>query len=267
MLNAPLAGTMFAIEELYKKLSPLTLICVLLASVTSTVVTEQMFGIEPLIKMAEFPVHGLSEYYLIVLAGVLAGQQFSCAVTGEASLRKRPMNRVAQPLRLMGAQVTVSGGNLKAIDWHSTVASAQVKSAILLAGLYADGDTSVTEPVLSRNHTELMLRTFGATVVSDGLAARLTAPAQLEGQRVQVPGDISSAAFFMAAAAVRPQMELRICSSGLNPTRTGIIDVLRAMGAVVEYENVCNYGAEVCGDIVVRGCGLHWVEIGAGCLG
>ena len=208
-----------------------------------------------------------------LLSGILAGQSYTSSLVGDASLQRRPMNRVAVPLRLMGAQITgagaqclapltIQGGNLQAIDWQSTVASAQVKSAILLAGLYANGATRVSEPTLSRDHTERMLRAFGADVRSEGTKTTLVAAKQLAAQKLLVPGDISSAAFFLAAAALTPKAELIIRNVGLNPTRTGIIDVLQHMGAIIEFENVAESNAEIYGDIIVRGGKLQGTEIG-----
>ncbi|MEI6285275.1 MAG: 3-phosphoshikimate 1-carboxyvinyltransferase [Bacillota bacterium] len=208
-----------------------------------------------------------------LLSGILAGQPFTSRLIGDSSLQHRPMNRVATPLRLMGAEVsgvgekccaplTICGGNLIAIDWQSTVASAQVKSAILLAGLYANGRTRVSEPVLSRDHTERMLRAFGVDILSAGVQATILAPKQLIAQKIVVPGDISSAAFFLVAAALLPNSELIIRNVGLNPTRTGIIDVLRIMGANIEFDNITENNAEISGDIIVRTGKLQGVEIG-----
>ncbi len=208
-----------------------------------------------------------------LLSGILAGQPFTSRLIGDSSLQHRPMNRVATPLRLMGAEVsgvgekccaplTICGGNLIAIDWQSTVASAQVKSAILLAGLYANGRTRVSEPVLSRDHTERMLRAFGVDIQSAGAQATIFAPKQLIAQKIVVPGDISSAAFFLVAAALLPNSELIIRNVGLNPTRTGIIDVLRIMGANIEFDNITENNAEISGDIIVRTGKLQGVEIG-----
>ena len=208
-----------------------------------------------------------------LLSGILAGQPFTSRLIGDSSLQHRPMNRVATPLRLMGAEVsgvgekccaplTICGGNLIAIDWQSTVASAQVKSAILLAGLYANGRTRVSEPVLSRDHTERMLRAFGVDILSAGVQATILAPKQLIAQKIVVPGDISSAAFFLVAAALLPNSELIIRNVGLNPTRTGIIDVLRIMGANIEFDNITENNAEISGDIIVRTGKLQGAEIG-----
>ena len=238
-----------------------------------------------MIRVAGKGLHGLSRSETVLdagnsgttmrlLSGILAGQPFVSHLIGDASLQRRPMNRVAVPLQLMGAQVsgvgekylaplTMCGGRLKAINWQSAVASAQVKSAVLLAGLYADGVTSVVEPLLSRDHTELMLRAFGADVKSSGVTALMRPAAQLFAQKVFVPGDISSAAFFVAAAAAMPQAELIVKNVGLNSTRTGILDVLKHMGANIEIDNLAEHNAEICGDIIVRGGKLQGIAIGA----
>lgn len=207
-----------------------------------------------------------------LIAGILAGQKFLSIVTGDQSLRQRPMARVAEPLRRMGAYIdgrdggklaplAIRGGSLKGITWQTPVASAQIKSAVLLAGLFADGETTVEEPVVSRDHTERMLSGFGIPVKRKGTAVTVC-PGQLTGQHIIVPGDISSAAFFMVAAAVQPGAHLVIRNVGLNPTRTGIIDVLRCMGADIAIDNPRTFGGEDAGDIVIRGSELHGVEVG-----
>ena len=198
-----------------------------------------------------------------LMSGILAGQNFLSVMTGDRSLRSRPMTRVVNPLRQMGAIIdgrndsklaplTIRGGKLKGIEYKLPVASAQVKSAVLLAGLYAEGETTVIEETTSRDHTENMLRFFGGNVkVENG---RITVgKCQLTGQTVEVPGDISSAAFFMAAAAAKPGSHITIKNVGVNPTRTGIVDVLRAMGADIQYENITSSCGEPVADIVVKG--------------
>ncbi|MDN5351412.1 MAG: 3-phosphoshikimate 1-carboxyvinyltransferase [Clostridiales bacterium] len=206
-----------------------------------------------------------------LMSGILAGQSFLSIITGDQSLRSRPMARVADPLRLMGAKIdgrnggklaplVIRGGNLKGMVYQSPVASAQVKSAILLSGLYADGITTVVEKEKTRDHTEKMLRAFGGNVSVSGLQVSVSA-SKLEGQSIQVPGDISSAAFFMVAAAAMPGAELKIKNVGLNPTRTGIIDVLEAMGATIEIEDRFESGGEPMGTIVIKGGVLHGTEI------
>ncbi|MEI6520694.1 MAG: 3-phosphoshikimate 1-carboxyvinyltransferase [bacterium] len=207
-----------------------------------------------------------------LLLGILAGQSFTAYLSGDNSLNKRPMDRVAIPLRQMGANVTgagdrctspiiITGGNLHAIDYISPVASAQVKSAVLLAGLFANGTTSVTEPVQSRDHTERMLRGFGVKVNVDGLRVSVAGGQQLTGGVVKVPGDISSAAFFLVAGAITPGAEVTVCKVGINPTRSGIIDVLQAMGADMEIDNVRDENGEPVADITVRHSQLNGTRI------
>jgi 3-phosphoshikimate 1-carboxyvinyltransferase len=208
-----------------------------------------------------------------LLLGVLAGQPFYSVMTGDQSLRRRPMGRVAGPLRQMGADIlgrdggtrlplTVRGGQLKALAYLSPVASAQVKSAVLLGGLFADGVTSVTEPEKSRDHSERMLTAFGASVDVDGLTVRVKGKPDLRGQVVRVPGDISSAAFFLVAASIVPGSDLLIRNVGTNPTRTGILDVLREMGANLTLLNERVESGEPVADIRVRTAALRGVEIG-----
>ncbi len=203
-----------------------------------------------------------------LISGILAGQTFNTVLTGDDSIRKRPMGRVIKPLSMMGAKITgrkqntlaplaIEGTQLEAIHYESPVASAQVKSAVLLAGLYADGWTSVTEPSLSRNHTELMLKSFGAEVESEGSTARVKGDPQLKGQKIEVPGDISSAAYPLVAGSILPNSELHLKNVGLNPTRTGIIDVLLDMGADITISNERVSGGELMGDLTVRSAKLH----------
>ncbi len=208
-----------------------------------------------------------------LMAGVLAGQPFHSVLTGDASLCTRPMERVTAPLREMGARIdgreegrlaplSVRGGGLRGIRYRTPVASAQVKSAILLAGLFAEGETTVEEPELSRDHTERMLSAMGARIGREGTAVRLTAGAPLQPLSMRVPNDISAAAFWMVAAAVHPDAELRLTGVGINPTRSGIIDVLREMGADVEVQEERQAGGEPVADIVVRSSQLHGVTVG-----
>lgn len=212
-----------------------------------------------------------------LLSGILAGQDFSSVMSGDASLNSRPMGRIMTPLNKMGAHVysmndnncaplKIEPGKLHGIHYRSPVASAQVKSAILLAGLYADSDSSVNEPALSRNHTELMLKSFGADISStlheNGTAtARIHPCKELYGQTIRVPGDISSAAYFIAAGLLVPNSELLIRNVGTNPTRAGILKVCRAMGADITYLNEQNAGGEPTADILVRHSALHGVTI------
>lgn len=198
-----------------------------------------------------------------LLSGILAGQNFTTRLSGDESLNSRPMNRIMTPLTQMGADIISIQGNgcaplkitgkpLSAIHYNSPVASAQVKSAVLLAGLYADGETSVTEPALSRNHTELMLESFGAPVKVHGLTASIAAPEHLFGQKILVPGDISSAAFFLVAGLITPHSEILIKNVGINPTRAGILKVCEAMGADITYCNRQEGKGEPVADLLVR---------------
>jgi 3-phosphoshikimate 1-carboxyvinyltransferase len=208
-----------------------------------------------------------------LLAGVLAGHAFHSVLTGDASVRRRPMDRVADPLRLMGARISgrqagrlaplaIDGGGLRGIAYTTPVASAQVKSAVLLAGLLAAGETAVREPSQSRDHTERMLGGFGAQVVRDGLTTRLHGSQILHGAEVRVPGDLSSAAFLLVAAALVPGSEVAVAGVGLNPTRTGVLDVLKLMGADVAVRDLTEEGGEPVGTVAVRASRLHGVVIG-----
>ena len=208
-----------------------------------------------------------------LISGILAGQNFESTLTGDDSICRRPMRRIMEPLSLMGAEIEsvrgngcaplrIRGGRLHGIDYHTPVASAQVKSAILLAGLYADGPTSVTEPSLSRNHTELMLRGFGADISSSGATATLQPGNELTGQEITVPGDISSAAYFIAAGLLIPDSEILIRNVGVNPTRAGILEVCKAMHADLTLLNERVIGGEPVADILVRSSKLQAAEIG-----
>ncbi len=202
--------------------------------------------------------------------GVVAGAAGHCALDGDASLRRRPMERVAEPLRAMGARidttagrppVRVRGGELAAIDWTLPVASAQVKSAVLLAGLRARGTTRVREPLASRDHTERLLAHMGAVVGHDGDAISIAGAQRLRATDIAVPGDPSSAAFLVVAAVVVAGSELRIRDVGLNPTRTGVLEILRRMGADITTERVRDEAGEPRGDLVVRGSRLRGTTI------
>ncbi len=183
-----------------------------------------------------------------LISGILAAQPFTTTLTGDSSIQKRPMKRIIEPLSMMGARIESLNGNgcaplqingspLHGIHYHSEVASAQVKSAILLAGLYAEGETAVTEPVLSRNHSELMLRTFGANIRSEGTTSVISPRPRLTGQKIRVPGDISSAAYFIAAGLLVPGSDILIHNVGINPTRAGILKAAKAMGGHVSLLN------------------------------
>ena len=206
-----------------------------------------------------------------LISGILAGNPFVSQLDGDDSLRTRPMKRIMEPLRLMQADIEslkdnncvplkITGHELHAIDYTSKVASAQVKSCILLAGLYADGITSVTEPVLSRNHTELMLKEFGADVCTEGTTAIIKPAGELFAKDIAVPGDISSAAFFLAAGLIIPNSEILIKNVGINPTRDGMIRVCQAMGGDLTLLNIRETGESVA-DILVRASSLHGTDI------
>jgi 3-phosphoshikimate 1-carboxyvinyltransferase len=229
-------------------------------------------GLHGLKEPADIVDCGNSGTSIRLLTGLLAGQSFFSVVTGDQYLRKRPMKRVVEPLTRMGARImgrdkgtlaplAISGGALNAIGYESPVSSAQVKSAIMLAGLYADGETSVREPTLSRDHSERMFRLFGASlrVFNNGVTVR--GGTELTGQEISVPGDISSAAFFMVAALITAGSELLIRNVGINPTRTGIIDILRSMGGRIELHNEREVSGEPVADILVRSSQLKAIDI------
>lgn len=207
-----------------------------------------------------------------LLAGLLAGQKFDVTMTGDVSLSKRPMERVAKPLREMGAVVetaeggrpplTLRGGqSLKAIDYVLPMASAQVKSCVLLAGLYAEGETRTTEPAPTRDHSERMLRGFGYDVEVDGPVAKLQGGGRLTAVHIDVPADISSAAFFMVAASITPDADLTLEHVGINPTRIGVINILREMGGDITVFNEREVGGEPVADIRIRHAQLKGINI------
>ena len=211
-----------------------------------------------------------------LLAGILAGQSFSSKLTGDGSLQKRPMKRVILPLREMGAAIhgrddnfaplEICGTKLKPIDYQMPMASAQVKSAVLLAGLFADGVTSVTEPARTRDHTELALEEFGASVDKNGQTIRVrglgggngsgSGSGKLTARSLDVPGDLSSAVFFLAAASLFPDSNVLIHNVGLNPTRTSILDVLAEMGASIQMLGLKSSQGEIIGDLAMKGASL-----------
>ena len=208
-----------------------------------------------------------------LISGILAGQRFTTILNGDASIQTRPMKRIMTPLSMMGADITslkgndcaplrICGGQLHGVSYTSPVASAQVKSCILLAGLYADAPTSVTEPVLSRNHTELMLAGFGAHVTSSGTTATIEPEPDLNGMKIEVPGDISSAAYFLAAGLMIPNSEIMIKNVGINPTRDGILRVAKEMGGNITILNEKTSGGEPTCDLLVRSSSLKGVTIG-----
>ena len=208
-----------------------------------------------------------------LISGILAGQRFTTILNGDASIQTRPMKRIITPLSMMGADITslkgndcaplrICGGQLHGITYKSPVASAQVKSCVLLAGLYADAPTSVTEPILSRNHTELMLAGFGAHVASSGTTATIEPEPDLNGMKIEVPGDISSAAYFLAAGLMIPNSEILIKNVGINPTRDGILRVAKEMGGDITILNEKTSGGEPTCDLLVRSSSLKGVTIG-----
>jgi 3-phosphoshikimate 1-carboxyvinyltransferase len=206
-----------------------------------------------------------------LMSGLLAGRPFQAIVTGDASIRSRPMGRVIEPLGKMGAEISARrngtlapivfhGGSLRGLEYDMPVASAQVKSCLLLAGLRADGRTLLRQPALSRDHTERMLSAMGARVEAEGLGVSVW-PAELKAMDIQVPGDVSSAAFWLVAAAVHPDAEITLSNIGLNPSRTGVLSVLRDMGANIEVQRERTIAGEPVGDLVARSSRLRGVEI------
>lgn len=208
-----------------------------------------------------------------LISGILSAQNFTTTLTGDASIQKRPMKRIITPLSQMGANIEslngndcaplkITGSKLRGIHYTSLVASAQVKSSILLAGLYADGETSVTEPSVSRNHSEIMLNYFGADVSTVDTTATIKPATELFGQKVSVPGDISSAAYFIAAGLLVPNSEILIKNVGINETRDGIIRVAKEMGGDITLLNVDDSHGEPTADILVRSSELKGITIG-----
>ena len=199
-----------------------------------------------------------------LLSGILAGQNFTTKIAGDDSLNKRPMKRILTPLREMGAQIKarednfapleIHGGKLRGIHYEMPMASAQVKSAVLLAGLFADGETSLTEPARTRDHTEIALEEFGAPIERHARTIHIRANGEIKliGRRVEVPGDLSSAVFFIAAASLFPESSLHIQAVGLNPARTAILDVLSRMGASIQVLSLRSAQGEIIGDVAVK---------------
>lgn len=219
-------------------------------------------GINGLTAPSETLDVGNSGTTIRLISGILAAQNFDSTLNGDASIQKRPMNRVIKPLSQMGAEIestnngyaplTIHGKKLKAMEYTMPVASAQVKSSILLASLFAEGTTTIIEPVASRDHTEIMLNYFGANIKNENGVITSTPVEELYGKNLEVPGDISSAAFFMVAGLVVPNSHIIIENVGINPTRTGIIDALKAMSGYVEIINERKSGGELVGDIEVK---------------
>lgn len=208
-----------------------------------------------------------------LISGILSAMDFDVTITGDASIQKRPMERIMAPLRKMGASIEsindngcaplrISGRPLTGIHYNSPVASAQIKSCLLLAGLYAEGETSVTEPYLSRNHTELMFHYFGVDIATKGTTATVKQASDFPAKDVVVPGDISSAAYFIAAGLLVPNSEIRIQNVGINPTRDGILRVCKQMGADISLEDIRDSHGETTADIIVRSSILNGTVIG-----
>lgn len=208
-----------------------------------------------------------------LMSGILAAQKFSSKINGDASIQKRPMRRIMTPLSMMGADIKselgndcapliINGQNLKGIHYDSPVASAQVKSAILFAGLYADGETSVTEPAVSRNHTELMFEEYGVDIKCEEKTVTMKPAEELHARKIIVPGDISSATYFIVAAAITPNSCVTIKNVGINPTRDGIIQVCKMMGADIKIEKTSGEIGEPTADIIVSTSSLKGCTIG-----
>ncbi len=248
------------------------------------IVIEELAG--GVLKIHGRGLHGLAEPGDVIdcgnsgttirlMTGLLAGQAFFSVLTGDKYLRRRPMKRVLGPLSTMGARIwgrgggelaplAIQGGPLRPAAYDSPIASAQVKSALLLAGLYAEGETRVREPHLSRDHSERMLRYFGADVRPFEGGVTVVGGPRLRGQEVFVPGDISSAAFFLVAGLITPDSELLVRNVGINPTRSGIIDILQQMGGSLELLNQRELSGEPVADILVKSSDLKGIEIGGG---
>lgn len=232
-------------------------------------VTVHGNGLRGLKKPDEMLYTGNSGTTTRLLCGILAGQNFDTSITGDASIQKRPMGRVVQPLSMMGAKIEneycplyITGTKLHGIDYKMPVASAQVKTAIILAGLYADGETVIHEIEKSRDHTELMLSAMGADLTVDNLDITVKPTNDLTAFNVDVPGDISSAAFFLVLGAIMPNSQITVTNVGINPTRTGIIDVLKDMGEDITLENVHTSAGETVADITVRSSSLKGTTVG-----
>jgi 3-phosphoshikimate 1-carboxyvinyltransferase len=219
-------------------------------------------GLEGLCKPADMLDAGNSGSTIRMLSGILAGQTFASRISGDASLSRRPMERIMVPLRQMGAAIEaregrfppleIRGGSLRAIDYELPVPSAQVKTCVLFAGLYAEGRTTVREPILSRDHTEVALREFGAEIEKKGGAITLSGRPELKAQQLTVPSDLSSAAFFLVAALLIPGSRLLVQGVGLNPTRAALLDFLVFMGARIHIQNLSQEHGEPAGDILVE---------------
>ncbi|RLB73202.1 MAG: 3-phosphoshikimate 1-carboxyvinyltransferase, partial [Deltaproteobacteria bacterium] len=230
-------------------------------------------GLEGLQEPTDVVDCGNSGTTMRLMSGILAAQPFFSVLTGDQYLRKRPMGRVINPLAGMGAKIlgrddntkapfAIDGGGLHPTEYHSPIASAQVKSALLLAGMQIEGTTTVYEPHLSRDHSERMLRSFGADLESFSGGVRVTGRVNLQGCDVEVPGDISSAAYFLVAGLIVPDSELLLKNVGVNPTRSGIIDILQQMGGSIELTNQRELSGEPVADLLVKSSHLHGIDIG-----
>lgn len=231
-------------------------------------------GVEGLQEPGDILDCGNSGTGIRLLTGALAGQTFFSVLTGDESIRRRPMGRVVGPLRQMGARITgrrdgdlaplaISGTRLRGIEYHSPIASAQVKSAVLLAGLLADGNTTVREPALSRDHTERLFEYLGIRVVRDGLSVTVSGRPAFKARDIAVVGDLSAAAFFLVAAAIVPGSDITVKNVGINPTRTGILDCLQQMGAKIDILNPREQAGEPVADLRSRSSGLHGIRVDA----
>lgn len=242
--------------------------------VDGTNVTVHGKGLHGLTATSETLDVGNSGTTLRLMSGLLSAQPFSCHITGDSSIQKRPMGRIADPIKLMGgklisdksgekitAPLTIEGTKLNSINYTLPVASAQVKSALILAGMYADGKTRITEPEITRDHTEIMLNYLGADIKKDGNTIIVNPVEELTSRDISVPGDISSAAYFIAAALICPDSEITIKNVGVNPTRTGIVDALISMGANIKLKNERTVCGEKVADIVAKTSKLHGTVI------
>ena len=225
-----------------------------------------------LIEPSDVLYSGNSGTTMRLVSGLLAAQEFFSVLTGDSSLRRRPMKRILLPLEMMGAQVmgrdggslaplAFTGGNLAGIEYNMPVASAQLKSCILIAGLYAEGETTVIQPAESRDHTERMMAAMGADIQKDALRVTVR-PSELKSIDIQVPSDISGAAFWLVAGAAHPNARVTVKGVGINPSRTGVLDVLREMGANIRLENVREDGNEPSADLIAESSDLRGIEIG-----
>jgi len=254
-------------EDCLSTLAAMSALGVKIETVNETEITIHGVGLHGLRESATPLDLGNSGTAMRLLTGVLSGQTFASVLTGDASLTARPMQRVITPLTRMGAAISSDGGRpplhitghrpLRAIDYALPIASAQVKSAVLLAGLYADGATRVKEPAVTRDHTERMLETMGARISRSAGGVEIAGGQRLAGRDIRVPSDLSSAAFLILAALLGADTEICIVDVGFNPTRTGVIEILKSMGGNITLENPRWFGREPVADIRVRASELH----------